>query len=138
MSTLTQQTINTRFNNLRIKKPDHRKCKKRLAMFAERQSSLAKKTKIITPKTVKVRKKSNNFSDKMKALKDLGIYTQDIILKLLRDLSYIVKNHGKYYFSKELKNGDIWMKQKVLIIEKMLHTSHNIYGITPIFVIKLI
>jgi alpha-tubulin suppressor-like RCC1 family protein len=73
----------------------------------------------LTPKTNKIgsNKNSKNLMDRMKVFKELGnFYTRETIIKLLGDLSNLVNNLGKYSFSKELKDGDIWMKQKIILL----------------------
>lgn len=73
----------------------------------------------LTPKTRRIEsnKKSTNLIDRIKVFKELGNnYTKKTVIKLFKDLSYLVKNFGKYSFSKELKDGDIWMKQRFLLL----------------------
>ena len=138
-SRMSKLRINTPKTKLRINTP---KTKRRSIQFLdETETKKARKNNQVrrklecsfTPKTrrIKSNKKSINMIDRMKVFKELGSnYTKETVLELFRDLSYLVKNYGKYSFSKELKDGAIWMKQKFLILvffKKIMNDKSDIW-----------
>ena len=129
MKTETNKSIiqaSSSMSKLRINTP---KTKRRSIQFLDKTETKKARKNIqvrrklnldLTPKTRRIKckpYKSKNLIDRIKVFKELGNnYTKGAVINLLRDLSYLVKNFGKYSFSKELKDGDIWMKQNFLLL----------------------